>query len=141
MREWPWWEIPNAFAFGSYAHVHIFQLIMTCPGACGQRWASSWVAGRALSSCSCTALLRHCCCPSVSACRGNLTTHCSPTGLGESARRAAERQKAHPFLLHQNLLLPFTSPRPEGSHQPQFRRKAERYKAKVRCQTDAVGFP
>lgn len=38
--------------------------------------------------------------------------------LREPARRAAERAQTHPLLLHQHLLLPDASPRPQSGHQP-----------------------
>lgn len=44
-------ETPNAFAFGSCTHVHILQLIITCPRACGQRCgllAELWPCAHAL---------------------------------------------------------------------------------------------
>lgn len=48
------------------------------------------------------------------------------TDLGEPARGAAERAQTHPLLLHQHLLLPDASPRPQGGDQPALRRQDRR---------------
>lgn len=64
-----------------------------------------------------------------------LDTCCGVWGLDlrEPAWGAAERAQTHPLLLHQHLLFPDASPRPQGGHQPTLWWTNYRYTFFIQC--------